>query len=236
MPNCYTWFNPIQPPRAHFLCLRPGTDRIEACSQSHTTFSMLTIFSPAHLSSTTFFPFFIGYDHSHLQRLLFLVYISLGNMEILLPAYFNNIVNRYKATIHLIVGRRLSFIVQGGFFIPPTYKVLLAIYYNGFMPVAYCFLISTAKVLPSVCLRRQLAHNIEPRNQQHLTLAISTTPFPRYSQLLTNLLSSCKRVLLERNLFFFELQIVFFKELMSTQPIQTVFRRAFDPQPIFTTP
>ena len=157
-------------------------------------------------------------------------------MEILLPAYFNNIVNRYKATIHLIVGRRLSFIVQGGFFIPPTYKVLLAIYYNGFMPVAYCFLISTAKVLPSVCLRRQLAHNIEPRNQQHFTLAISTTPFPRCSQLLTNLLSSCKRVLLERNLFFFELQIIFFKELMSTQPIQTVFRRAFDPQPILTTP
>ena len=132
-------------------------------------------------------------------------------MEILLPAYFNNIVNRYKATIHLIVGRRLSFIVQRGFFIPPTYKVLLAIYYNGFMPVAYCFLISTAKVLPSVCLRRQLAHNIEPRNQQHLTLAISTTPFPRCSQLLTNLLSSCKRVLLERNLFFFELQIIFFQ-------------------------
>ena len=121
-PNCYTRFYSFQPSRAHFLYpkLRLGLDRSEACSQSHTAFLILVTFSPAHLGISTFFPFFIGYDHSHLQRLLFLVYISLGNMEILLPAYFNNIMNRYKATTHLTVGRRLSSYCAGRIFSTPN--------------------------------------------------------------------------------------------------------------------
>ena len=78
VPNCYTQFNLHQPPRAHFSTrsslVMPGKGHIGACPQSYTTFPILVIFLPVHLGLTTFFPFFIGYDHSHLQRLLFLVY------------------------------------------------------------------------------------------------------------------------------------------------------------------
>ena len=57
------------------------------------------MFLPAHLDTSIFSPFYIGYGHNHLQRLLLLVYAATA-AEIYLPAYLNNIMNKYKVTMH----------------------------------------------------------------------------------------------------------------------------------------
>lgn len=107
-PHCYTRFYTLQPPRAHFLCSSPAyvparivsrhaPSRLQL-SLSSLYFHLLTwVYQP-------FNPFFIGYDHSRLQHLLLLAYSKIE--EISLPAYLNNIMNKYKAIMHQFVGRR----------------------------------------------------------------------------------------------------------------------------------
>ena len=115
------------------------------------------IFSPAHLGSSTFYPFFIGYGHSHLQRLLFLVYLDNRRLskEIHLPAYLNNIMVSIKL-LHALALAGTAALMCREDWLPPTYKVLRHVLINGFMLVTYCFLISTAKVCHSARLGRQL--------------------------------------------------------------------------------
>ena len=52
----------------------PGTVTLELIPDRLLAFSILIIFSLAHLGATSFCPFFIGYDHNRLQHLPLLAY------------------------------------------------------------------------------------------------------------------------------------------------------------------
>lgn len=111
--------------------------------------------------------------------------------EIHLPAYLNDIMNKYKATTRLHYGLSFSILCRKDW-LPSTYKVLFLPFADGFMPATYCFLISTTKDLPqSVCDANShiiLTHEINSALclliRQHYSLSL-----PRY---MTNLLSSCE--------------------------------------------
>ena len=86
------------------------------------------------------------------------------------------------------------------------------------MLIAYCFLISTAKVqafdlfrtpTPTLSLNHEINSTLHLLFRQQLSLEVSLL-------LMTILLEWCKSLLLERNLFLFELQNDFiFKELLA---------------------
>lgn len=173
MPMCHivilslTWFNhPVLTSPHSRPVLRPAKVVLElAPNRTQLSLSSLhfrTLASSQH-SLTVFQPLL----RAHLQRLLLLVYMGQNRspIEMHLPAHLNNVMNKYKVTIHQLVGRRASFPHRKDW-LPSTYKVLLAIYFNGFMLVAYCFLISTAKVQPfSLFKTPTLTLLNEPRNQ-----------------------------------------------------------------------
>ena len=113
--------------------------------------------------------------------------------------------NRYKATTRLYSGRSFNIMCRKDW-LPLTHKVLNTFLLNGFMLTAYCLLISTAKGLPWRLFTT-------PTRIYLLTLEISSTLHLLSRQLLPlalpcywrSLLSSCRRILLGRNLTLFEL-------------------------------
>lgn len=76
-PHCYTRFNTLQLQTPTFFHM-PGTVILRLASSRPLTFPILIIFSPTHFGTTTYWPFFIGYEHRILSRSRLLDYQLMG--------------------------------------------------------------------------------------------------------------------------------------------------------------
>ena len=87
--------------------LRPAKVVLEL-APNRTQLSLSSLYFRTLASSQHSLTVFQPLLRAHLQRLLLLVYMgqNCSPIEMHLPAHLNNIMNKYKATMHQFVGRR----------------------------------------------------------------------------------------------------------------------------------
>lgn len=147
-PRCYTRFHTLQPLEHTFL-IAPwrGHNRL---IPSRLQLSLCSLYF--HLLTQTYQPVILfSQAMNTITYSIYCYQCTSIKKEMYLPAHFNNIMNKYKATMHSVIGRRPSISAQEAlvnFNIQGSSPSVI----NGFMATTYCFLISTAKSLPQfVC-------------------------------------------------------------------------------------